>query len=380
MDELDPDNAINPNDVLLGRGGNTFRHVGNRKFREQARVLAHRYSQSTKLEKSQLSRSLMQSVKQLNPPGRFLKKEKDFWVEVDEYVAREKASQCLRDAVSLFNKVEEVVGVLPSSSTEKSPDIKTSPSAKGNKTILSKISIEDQSPMESKSANARNESRKNIGDTKPAVSKSQGVQDLLSRGQQMDYQMHPRQIDYTGTPYQDLRGKAFQPIQPTFQSTYQPRHGGDDQEINSEHQGHPRAAYFPHDPTPIYQEHATAMRPAHAGLHDNIQMTPIRPTESNSNRIHYHNFPHLNDFPSTLEDDDFEASKKQLKTSTSSPENLHLGNFYFPGVQETKKKSPSKSPDKKRRKQQQRSSEDFDLFCRSTSHSVDSLDSFAKSL
>ena len=95
------DNSISPNDVLLGRGGNTFRHIGNRKFRDLARSLARKYANSTKLAKSQIARDMVNSLKDVDPPGRFLKKV-GFrqWEEVPDVIAREKASQCLRDAVS----------------------------------------------------------------------------------------------------------------------------------------------------------------------------------------------------------------------------------------------------------------------------------------
>ncbi len=96
---------INSNDVLLGRGGNSFRHAGNKKFRDLANSLAERYCDSSKLQKSEISRTMIRHVKNLDPPGRFLKKNtaNDKWEQVDDSVAREKASQTLRDAVTALN-------------------------------------------------------------------------------------------------------------------------------------------------------------------------------------------------------------------------------------------------------------------------------------
>ena len=48
--------VINPgdNDVLLGRGGNNNKHVGNQKLREIALSYAQEYSKCTKMGKSDL--------------------------------------------------------------------------------------------------------------------------------------------------------------------------------------------------------------------------------------------------------------------------------------------------------------------------------------
>eukprot|EP00551_Chaetoceros_affinis_P010271 CAMPEP_0203681546 /NCGR_PEP_ID=MMETSP0090-20130426/43036_1 /ASSEMBLY_ACC=CAM_ASM_001088 /TAXON_ID=426623 /ORGANISM="Chaetoceros affinis, Strain CCMP159" /LENGTH=418 /DNA_ID=CAMNT_0050550061 /DNA_START=93 /DNA_END=1345 /DNA_ORIENTATION=+ len=96
---------INSNDVLLGRGGNSFRHSGNKKFRELANTLAKRYRDSSKLQKSEISKGMVRHVGNLDPPGRFLKKNtaSERWEEVNVMIAREKASQCLRDAVAALN-------------------------------------------------------------------------------------------------------------------------------------------------------------------------------------------------------------------------------------------------------------------------------------
>jgi len=97
-------NLIQPhkNDVLMGRGGKNNQHEGNEKLRDLARALRDTYKASAKKGKSNMSRDLVQKVRDMDPPGRFLKRNPDTneWEDVGDDVAREKVSQVLRDAVS----------------------------------------------------------------------------------------------------------------------------------------------------------------------------------------------------------------------------------------------------------------------------------------
>jgi len=95
---------VHENDILLGRGGNCFKHGGNETLRNLARFQVHRYSNATKAEKSFISREILDYIKNIDPPGRFLKKKGEHYEEVEYEVAREKASQSLRDAVSAANE------------------------------------------------------------------------------------------------------------------------------------------------------------------------------------------------------------------------------------------------------------------------------------
>lgn len=90
------------NDVLLGRGGNNNKHIGNEKLRLMARSLVSEYSKATKKQKSNMSRELVHRIRNMSPPGRFLRKcaLSDEWEDAGDAVAREKVSQALRDAVS----------------------------------------------------------------------------------------------------------------------------------------------------------------------------------------------------------------------------------------------------------------------------------------
>jgi len=92
------------NDILLGRGGKNNMHTGNEKLRELAREVAQQYHRSSKKEKSYLSRTLVQKVKEMDPPGRFLRKhtKENQWEDMsdDEDKCREKCAQVIRDAVA----------------------------------------------------------------------------------------------------------------------------------------------------------------------------------------------------------------------------------------------------------------------------------------
>ena len=99
----------------MGRGGKNSRHPGNEQLRTFCHNAAIEYSRSGKNEKSQLSRDLIILVRQLNPPGRFLKKDQfaEAWMDVGDIAAREKTSQVLRDAVNALPQDCECVSQRP---------------------------------------------------------------------------------------------------------------------------------------------------------------------------------------------------------------------------------------------------------------------------
>lgn len=120
-------------DILLGRGGKNNGFAGNEQLRIMARAMRDRYMVSSKKEKSAIARDLVKQVQDLSPPGRFLKRENvtAAWEEVDLASGKEKASQCLRDAVTTF----------------KAGDLKlTSPSAKGNPTKVVQQKRKERKP------------------------------------------------------------------------------------------------------------------------------------------------------------------------------------------------------------------------------------------
>ncbi|CAJ1951916.1 unnamed protein product [Cylindrotheca closterium] len=87
-------------DILMGRGGKSNHHPGNKRYREEILNFKNTYSQLTcKEEKTGLSRHVVDYVHKYN--GRFLALDKTIkpsrWYEITDAVARRKVSQALRE-------------------------------------------------------------------------------------------------------------------------------------------------------------------------------------------------------------------------------------------------------------------------------------------
>jgi len=95
-----------PNDVLSGRGGRSNHHAGNVNFRKIVNKIRPTYIRSDKREKPIVSFQVVEEIRCLDPPGRFLRQEKknELWYEIGNKKAREKASQALRDGTSMFSR------------------------------------------------------------------------------------------------------------------------------------------------------------------------------------------------------------------------------------------------------------------------------------
>lgn len=115
--------SVTINDVLCGRGGLTNNHPGNVFFRSLVRDRQEKYLFASKRDKALVAHGIVDVIRQLDPPGRFLKKMKDdgkygkngssggdnndddnemggeggYWVEIGNKKAREKTSQALRE-------------------------------------------------------------------------------------------------------------------------------------------------------------------------------------------------------------------------------------------------------------------------------------------
>lgn len=94
--------VLNPTDVdiLLGRGGKSNHHPGNKRYREEIKNFQLSYQQlQSKEDKTDLSRHVVDHVHGYK--GRFLSLDKDVrpnrWYEVTDIVARRKVSQALRE-------------------------------------------------------------------------------------------------------------------------------------------------------------------------------------------------------------------------------------------------------------------------------------------
>lgn len=83
-------------DVLLGRGGRSNHHPGNKRYREEVQNLQGWYlGVEDKNEKTDLSQCLVDYVHSYE--GRFLYKDEVGWYVVPNIIARRKASQALRE-------------------------------------------------------------------------------------------------------------------------------------------------------------------------------------------------------------------------------------------------------------------------------------------
>lgn len=94
------------NDVLCGRGVTTNRHPGNESFRSLVGLNKELYVSVTKLAKMDISRSIVQAVRLLDPPGRFLDKDPAtlLWHDIGHKKAVEKTSQALRDGAAMLRQ------------------------------------------------------------------------------------------------------------------------------------------------------------------------------------------------------------------------------------------------------------------------------------
>lgn len=100
----DKSTTIGPNDVLLGRGGLTNCHDGNRRFRTIVVDHQPEYLGARKKEKAVIARRIVAIIH--SNGGRFLKRadDCDAWVEVPDKRAREKTSQALREGLDVRNR------------------------------------------------------------------------------------------------------------------------------------------------------------------------------------------------------------------------------------------------------------------------------------
>ncbi len=89
-----------PNDVICARGKEAFSHSGNKNFRKLVERFTAQYAATSC--KSQRSSIVSDVVDAIRARGNgFVKQEKDgMWIEVGETLAREKAGQLFRNALS----------------------------------------------------------------------------------------------------------------------------------------------------------------------------------------------------------------------------------------------------------------------------------------
>jgi len=102
----------NQNDVLSGRGGRINSHSGNVQFRDIINARKKEYLAPTtkKLEKAHIAAGIVNDVRSMDPPGRFLKEDRDtgLWFDIGDAKAIKKTGQALReDAPDIRHELED---------------------------------------------------------------------------------------------------------------------------------------------------------------------------------------------------------------------------------------------------------------------------------
>mmetsp|Transcript_40304 Transcript_40304/g.86991 ORF Transcript_40304/g.86991 Transcript_40304/m.86991 type:complete len:291 (-) Transcript_40304:142-1014(-) len=89
-------------DVLSGRGGRINSHAGNIRFRELVDAYKRKYldPRTKKVEKARIAARIVNTIRTLDPKGKFLKEDPHtgLWVEIGDERAWKKAGQALRES------------------------------------------------------------------------------------------------------------------------------------------------------------------------------------------------------------------------------------------------------------------------------------------
>ena len=95
-----------PNDVLCGRGALINNFIGNFRWRELIREKKHEYVTLHKLQRHLLSANIVATVRSLDPPGRFLRRNiaTGVWNDIGNQRANEKTAQALREGAPELRK------------------------------------------------------------------------------------------------------------------------------------------------------------------------------------------------------------------------------------------------------------------------------------
>lgn len=106
----DPDGEIHAHDILCGRDHFAHNHEGNAHYRKLVKSYKMEYVSGTKQEKKQCSHNIYNKIRELDPPGRFLKFDSNAskWKDIGEKEAIIKICQALREgAPSLRDSLKE---------------------------------------------------------------------------------------------------------------------------------------------------------------------------------------------------------------------------------------------------------------------------------
>jgi hypothetical protein len=99
MDGTTPILEPTPNDCLVGRGGGTNHHTGNKKYRALVNKYKPEYHAANRSVKPLIAMRIVREWREQDPPGRFVKQDEvtKLWHEVGDEKARGKTSQSLRE-------------------------------------------------------------------------------------------------------------------------------------------------------------------------------------------------------------------------------------------------------------------------------------------
>ncbi len=90
----------NENDVMCGRGAGTNYHPGNKRYRDMVESRKEDYHiHCDRLHKKLIADKIVEQIRGLNPPGRFLERNKKTgkWNDVGDDKAKAKTIQTLRE-------------------------------------------------------------------------------------------------------------------------------------------------------------------------------------------------------------------------------------------------------------------------------------------
>jgi hypothetical protein len=335
---------LRPNDVILGRGGNAYKHPGNHALRELAKSFAHSYVEASKGEKFQISKRMLHVATSCNPPARFLRKidQSHHYEEVDYAIAREKVCQCLRDAILELK-------LTPGSS--KAP-VGTSNTAK--------YDIDPASPYEISSISSGDDlcsvdnGKENITQSEPKLvytpnsslnrpsTISPDTYQGSSQGQRPPFNPYPRnqrwRDDFIPPPCYHPSSIPIVPSYPPNTTNYY--HSPNFHPHQHQYPYHYNYHHYTHTPPPHPYPSLKTRSPFHGAStrNENLSLPTLTKVKTQPHHIEANNHTHH-----------FSDDKVNLVSSMSSDNDMALESI-----------------------------EDLDLcYCKSTSRSMDSIDSFA---
>jgi len=137
--------APHENDVLCGRGGSINSHPGNITFREWVYERKTQYNLAdSKKDKTIVVNEVLDLVRSVSPPGRFLQKHNSGWIEIDDAKAMAKISQALREGAPAMRAAHGKKATKRRSDSTRSP----SPPRRESKRRAKKRNFDDYVPSE----------------------------------------------------------------------------------------------------------------------------------------------------------------------------------------------------------------------------------------